>query len=185
VFPIIEYELQYRLSLQDAAAAATADDAGTWLSALDAQSKARAVKYCAHTIDSLQPNQQYTFRLRAANTIGWGPFGAASAPIRTRAAKADAPGSPTLVAAAAPATPLPAGPISLLLRWDAPVSLGGCGVCGFEVQWAEQQLEPHWQALCALRTRMPARVHACVAWSYAWQARDASLYRFPCSGPFD
>jgi hypothetical protein len=160
VYPIVEYELQYRLcSPNDDTAAAVGDAAGWATPLLDAQSMARAVQYCAHVVEPLRPNQHYTFRLRAANTTGWGPWGAASVPIRTRASKADAPpGSPTLVATSV-ATPLPAGPASLLLTWDAPACLGGCAVCGFDVQWAEVPNVEHelqWQA------RRPPRASKCL-----------------------
>ncbi len=75
------------------------------------------------TIASLGNGTPYTFRVRANNTDGHGPWSSPSAPVTPTGP----PGTPTNVGAVV------TGPRSAYVAWDPPVDLGGEPLSGYEI----------------------------------------------------
>ena len=129
-----------------------------------------------YTVDDLDEDTEYTFRVSAINSVGTGdPSGEASAtPTEESTAEVEAvrPGSPSRVSAA------PASDTSLYVKWAAPAGNRGPGVTAYLIEYKQKSGE--WQMAAEVGAGTTAFIHDVpnpkTSYSYRVAARnDAGL----------
>ena len=129
-----------------------------------------------YTVDDLEEDTEYTFRVSAINSVGTGdPSSEATAtPTEESTAEVEAvrPGSPSRVSAA------PASDTSLYVKWAAPAGNRGPGVTAYLIEYKQKSGE--WQMAAEVGAGTTAFIHDVpnpkTSYSYRVAARnDAGL----------
>jgi hypothetical protein len=128
--PVAVYQLEVAPASRGGGGGQRASDKAAWRSVFKGKSM-------QHTVEDLQPGQQYFSRVRAQNSCGWGPW----SDVITSATQAAVPG--------APEAPVASGRTGTTIRlsWSPPSESNGSSVTEYELQMAPCQPEGSQQQL--------------------------------------